>query len=601
MPTKPEINIKVTADTAQARSVLGELGNDAKRMGNDFEEGAKKVKVSLTDVVTHTTNLANSFFTLYKTYDMVNDRQLALDRANLRLSQSQDALRIAQEKYNEAVAKFGPSSQEAQIAYKDLQDAIERVRINQEAARDRQDDLNQAYFIAATTAIPQLIVAIGNLRVAYQSLAAAATAANVAVAGLGVGGVALAAGVAGAGAIGLGEVLARITGRRELSLIEIVRAQIEKIVQGDILGGLFGPAWPGGKPPERTILDDIVQGLLSGFNSIAGGLSNLAGSWSQTWEDMSNSAIRVADSIRNYVNDLINSIMQSFSSLNIADVWASIWNSLYSTVANVTSSISGIIWGWINELQNAISSLLGSFSGLFDFEGGEGYTSPYVIPGFAEGALVTKPTIALVGEKGPELIVPIDPHRQVGFFDLGGVWDTVTSGFNWIVNSISSTISNVTSWISSGIEWVTGGIQNVVSGVTSGVTQFFGGLTGGWGGGGAGARIVEEVYEYPWPGWYPEPMGDWYTYYTPPETVPTAPRIPLEALMWRTTSQRRVRGGGGGGLEPYEPQLMSINPFIDIKFQDVSIDPGTYARFKRELAYTISRAICDAVQERRNL
>ncbi|MEM3430450.1 MAG: hypothetical protein QXN20_06105, partial [Candidatus Bathyarchaeia archaeon] len=65
--------------------------------------------------------------------------------------------------------------------------------------------------------------------------------------------------------------------------------------------------------------------------------------------------------------------------------------------------------------------------------------------------------------------------------------------------------------------------------------------------------------------------------------------------------RRRAGGGGGGFYEEPKQVLNTFNPFIEINFKDVSIDPGTYARFKRELAYTISRAICDAVQERRNL
>ncbi|MEM2982822.1 MAG: hypothetical protein QXH17_06615, partial [Candidatus Bathyarchaeia archaeon] len=145
MSTKPEINIKVKADTQQAQSALKDLGEEAKSMGNKFQEGAQRTRASLTEVIRTTTNVANSFMSLYNMYDMVQDRQLALDRANLRLSRSQDTLREAQEDYNKAVAEFGPTSQRAEEAYKRLQDAQEQVRINQEVVRDRQEELNKTY------------------------------------------------------------------------------------------------------------------------------------------------------------------------------------------------------------------------------------------------------------------------------------------------------------------------------------------------------------------------------------------------------------------------------------------------------------------------
>ena len=40
---------------------------------------------------------------------------------------------------------------------------------------------------------------------------------------------------------------------------------------------------------------------------------------------------------------------------------------------------------------------------------------------------------------------------------------------------------------------------------------------------------------------------------------------------------------------------------INVNMRDFSIDAATYARFKREQAYNISKAVCDAVRESRNL
>ena len=47
------------------------------------------------------------------------------------------------------------------------------------------------------------------------------------------------------------------------------------------------------------------------------------------------------------------------------------------------------------------------------------------IPGFADGGIVTGPTLAMVGEKGPEAIIPLS---QMGNIGGGGVTVNVTGG-----------------------------------------------------------------------------------------------------------------------------------------------------------------------------
>ena len=38
----------------------------------------------------------------------------------------------------------------------------------------------------------------------------------------------------------------------------------------------------------------------------------------------------------------------------------------------------------------------------------------FAIPALAEGGIVTRPTLALIGEKGPEAVVPLDGGRAGG-------------------------------------------------------------------------------------------------------------------------------------------------------------------------------------------
>ena len=83
-------------------------------------------------------------------------------------------------------------------------------------------------------------------------------------------------------------------------------------------------------------------------------------------------------------------------------------------------------------------------------------TSGYAIPALAEGGLVTRPTVALIGEAGPELVVPLDRAGSMGGGDtyqininaavadarLGGVIVDALRSYNRRTGPIDITITN---------------------------------------------------------------------------------------------------------------------------------------------------------------
>jgi hypothetical protein len=80
---------------------------------------------------------------------------------------------------------------------------------------------------------------------------------------------------------------------------------------------------------------------------------------------------------------------------------------------------------------NAIGAIWNNTLGKISFEvpnwvpglGGKGFSFPK-IPALAEGGIVTGPTVALIGEAGPEAVIPLD--RMVGMG--GGMNITVNAG-----------------------------------------------------------------------------------------------------------------------------------------------------------------------------
>jgi hypothetical protein len=90
-----------------------------------------------------------------------------------------------------------------------------------------------------------------------------------------------------------------------------------------------------------------------------------------------------------------------------------------------------VVYGIFKKLFNGIASLWNNTVGKLSFKapswvpglGGKGFEVPN-IPMLAEGGIVTGPTLAMIGERGPEAVVPLDRYRGGG----GDIYVTVQGG-----------------------------------------------------------------------------------------------------------------------------------------------------------------------------
>jgi len=122
-----------------------------------------KVEKSSKDVALAFNNVATSGLALYNAIDRVETAQVALDRANLAVKTTANAVEDAQRKYNATVEKFGVDSQEATLASGDLKLAQERYEVACERANLAQGNVNQAMMSAAVTIIPSMITMLTSL------------------------------------------------------------------------------------------------------------------------------------------------------------------------------------------------------------------------------------------------------------------------------------------------------------------------------------------------------------------------------------------------------------------------------------------------------
>jgi hypothetical protein len=91
---------------------------------------------------------------------------------------------------------------------------------------------------------------------------------------------------------------------------------------------------------------------------------------------------------------------------------------MFGNAIIVVTGPLGVLIGMLRKLDGLRESLGG-----FDLGG-------INIPGFANGGIVTKPTLAMVGEKGPEAIIPLTGPNAGAGMGGGGVTVNVTGGLS---------------------------------------------------------------------------------------------------------------------------------------------------------------------------
>jgi hypothetical protein len=155
------------------KNKMGEVGEAAQTTGTSMAGVAKaseESNVSLVKVGTSLSVAATGMLGLVQSAYNVERAQNAADKANLRVSNDLDLVKKAQDHYNEALAKFGENSNEANQAAKDLKDTQEKLRIDTDNAEQKQAQFNLTLGYTAATIIPQLVTATTGVIGAYKDI-----------------------------------------------------------------------------------------------------------------------------------------------------------------------------------------------------------------------------------------------------------------------------------------------------------------------------------------------------------------------------------------------------------------------------------------------
>ena len=187
-----------------------------------------------------------------------------------------------------------------------------------------------------------------------------------------------------------------------LGLASVVWANL-KLMWGLLWEGVtvvFGDAWNG--------IIGILQERWAAFTGILGTVWNIfSGWWTTNWNNLTG----VVSTVWGLIYDSVAPGLGL-----VRDAMALIWASISGTVGRVWGGIVSTIEGFVNTIIDLVNKAIAAFNslpGVPDIAGipSVGRTSGGGVRRLAAGGIVTSPTLALVGEAGPEAVIPLSGNR----------------------------------------------------------------------------------------------------------------------------------------------------------------------------------------------
>jgi hypothetical protein len=153
--------------TAQALREVNDAQEDVNLLQKEVASSTRVNAASMRELTVGLSGVATAAFSLYNAFDRVSDMQLQVDRANLQVKSSADAVEDAKRRLNAAYASG--DEEKVTAATNDLRLAQERNQLATERAQQVQDNMNEAMFSSALQVIPTTITMVDSLSRAWKN------------------------------------------------------------------------------------------------------------------------------------------------------------------------------------------------------------------------------------------------------------------------------------------------------------------------------------------------------------------------------------------------------------------------------------------------
>lgn len=174
-----------------------------------------------------------------------------------------------------------------------------------------------------------------------------------------------------------------------------------------------------------TTIFNYLKTYISGAFEVIKGIFKVALAlvtldWKLAWEGIGNIAKGVWDMLLANFSLLWSGIkgIYSIGISALSGAWSGVMDGMSLLASKVWEGIKETFKAGINAIMRYINGFIDTYNfAVSKVPGGKNLKLPTFTP-FADGGIVTKPTLALIGEAGPEAVVPLSGPRAGG---IGGV------------------------------------------------------------------------------------------------------------------------------------------------------------------------------------
>lgn len=222
-----------------------------------------------------------------------------------------------------------------------------------------------------------------------------------------------------------------------VAVLKVIWDTIVAIFQGiwDGIVGIFAPIgeWFAARWNDiTTALSNVGTWFTDMFQKAWTGLTNIfskLGSWfGERWGDVTNALANVSAWFGNTFTSAYNAVKNAFSSIGsfFSGVWSTVQSIFVNAGQKVGSAVGGAFRSAVNAvlgtIENVVNGFIGMINGVIGMInkipgvslGGIGYVS---LPRLARGGIVDSPTVAMIGEAGKEVVMPLE---NTGFLQTMG-------------------------------------------------------------------------------------------------------------------------------------------------------------------------------------
>ena len=181
-----------------------------------------------------------------------------------------------------------------------------------------------------------------------------------------------------------------------------------------------------------TVLADVAKWFGDMFQKAWNALTNVfssIGTWfGERWNDVTTALSNVATWFGNIFKTAFEAVKNAFSTIGsfFSGVWTTVKNIFVNAGQMVGSAVGGAFKSAVNAvlgtIENVVNGFIGMINGVIGLInkipgvslGSVGYVS---LPRLARGGIVDRPTVAMIGEAGKEVVMPLE---NTGFLQTMG-------------------------------------------------------------------------------------------------------------------------------------------------------------------------------------